>query len=365
LFYDKIDYTIIQKSWESIQGLLDLPYIIHIVGTNGKGSTGRYLSSLLFQADKEVVHYSSPHIEKFNERIWINGKDSSDEELNEAHQFLQNNLKQEYLTKLTYFEYTTLLVFVISDKKEYLVLEAGLGGEFDATNVVKNDLSVFTPIGYDHQSFLGDSLEQIATTKMRSCDNSFILAEQKYPEVLEVAQDILKNKKEIPLKNLRIECDISSLPEYLTKNFSVALNVMNFLKIELKDYVLPKLKGRFQYYKCNIVLDVGHNGLAAQSIADELNKLQKKFILIYNCYEDKDYENILSILKPYVKEIQIIPCSNQRMISQSILEKSISTLKLEKKEFDISKVKANENENYLVFGSFSVVEEFLKEYNKR
>jgi dihydrofolate synthase / folylpolyglutamate synthase len=362
LYYDKIDYTIIEKSWKAIQGFIKLPYIIHIVGTNGKGTTGRYLASLLNQAKKSVLHYSSPHIIKFNERIWIDGEDAKDQELDEAHQFLQNNLLKEYLTKLTYFEYTTLLALVLSSKKEYLVLEAGLGGEFDATNVVKNDLSVFTPIGYDHQSFLGDTLQEIATTKMKSCDRRFILSPQKYEEVYEIKNKILFDKEEITLEQIESNIEINHLPEFLQNNFLVALNIIKFLEIELNTYQLPELKGRFEYYKRNIILDVGHNLLAAQSIAREFNKLQQKFTLIYNCYVDKDYTNILKLLQPYIEQIQIIPCFDKRIISKEILEDSIKSLEIPLGRFNIEGIK--ENKTYLVFGSFSVVEQFLKGYKE-
>ena len=132
------------QSWNILKHHITLPYVIHIVGTNGKGSTGRYLAHILYEKKYKVLHYSSPHILEFNERIRINGKDSTNEQLESAHIKLQKILPINILNKLTYFEYTTLLAFVLSDSLDYLVLEAGLGGEFDATNVVKNNLSLFT-----------------------------------------------------------------------------------------------------------------------------------------------------------------------------------------------------------------------------
>ncbi len=168
MYYEKIDFSIIKKSYDIISKYIELPYIIHIVGTNGKGSTGRFLAHYLWKKSFKTLHYSSPHILKFNERIWINGKDSLDFELNFASKKLQKYLPLNLLEKLTYFEYTTLLAFVLADNLDYLVLEAGLGGEFDATNVAKNNLSLITTIDLDHQSFLGNTIEEIAKTKMRS-----------------------------------------------------------------------------------------------------------------------------------------------------------------------------------------------------
>ena len=200
---------------------------------------------MLNQAGKSVLHYSSPHIIEFNERIWINGENSSNEKLESAHQELIKILDKEYLQKLTYFEYTTLLALYLSDNLEYLVLEAGLGGEFDATNVVTNDLSVFTPIGYDHQNFLGDTLKEIATTKMKSCDKKYIVSKQKYSEVYKIADSVLKDKEQIELKDLVLDAQIKQLPLYLQENFNTVLNILSYLEIEITSYKIPKLFGRF------------------------------------------------------------------------------------------------------------------------
>ena len=204
LYYDKIDFTVVKSSWDKLSQKIKLPFVIHIVGTNGKGSTGRFLAHYLHKKDYKVLHYSSPHIMKFNERIWINGSDVSDENLELAHQFLQDLFEIELLEKLTYFEYTTLLAFYLSKDFDYLVLEAGLGGEFDATNVVENNLSLITTIGLDHQSFLGNTVEEIAATKMRSCDNKMLIGYQVFPEVVktafEVKEQILKERN----KNIEI-----------------------------------------------------------------------------------------------------------------------------------------------------------------
>jgi dihydrofolate synthase/folylpolyglutamate synthase len=142
--------------------------------------------------------------------------------------------------------------------------------------------------------------------------------------------------------------------------------VINFLKIGSFEYTLPKLKGRFEYYKKNIIVDVGHNSLAATVIAKELEKSSQKFILVYNSYEDKDYPTILKILKPYLQEVQIISLEDKRVVSQELLEKTLEKLNITYKQFEIMNI--NEQNNYLVFGSFLVVEEFLKgmkRYEKR
>jgi len=362
LYYDKIDYNIINKSWSLLSHHVTLPYVIHIVGTNGKGSTGRYLSSLLLQLKQKVLHYSSPHILKFNERIWIEGEDSTDEILENAHLKLQSILSSNLLEKLTYFEYLTLLALYLSSDKDYLVLEAGLGGEFDATNVVENDLTIITTLGLDHQSFLGNTIELITATKMRSCNKKFILANQVFNEVEIVKNEVLKDKIEIKKQNFILNEEDCNLPVYLQDNLKVVLSVLDYLEFPKFKYTLPLLFGRYQKLDSNIIIDVGHNPLAAQVIAKELEKENKKYILIYNSFEDKDFAKVLDILHPYIKEIQIIDCDDKRIVNKSILEKTISSLSLNINRFDI--INFRKENYYFVFGSFIVVENFLKEYSQ-
>ena len=332
------------------------------MGTNGKGSTGRYLASLLDQLNQKVLHYSSPHILKFNERIWIEGKDSSDMLLNDAHEMLQKILSDDLLKKLTYFEYTTLLALYLSSDKDYLVLEAGLGGEYDATNVVKNDLSIITTIGLDHQNFLGNTIDLIAATKMRSCDNSFILSTQVSEEVTVVKNEILNNKNEIFKKDFILSKESNLLPLYLQDNLQVVLSVLKYLGFPEFDYNLPQLFGRYQKLSDNIIIDVGHNPLAAHAILRELKKEKRKFILIYNSFEDKDYKSVLEILAPYIKEVQIIHCDDSRIVKNDILKKCIDDLSIPVSNFDIINLK--QKDYYFVFGSFLVIEIFLRGYVK-
>ena len=105
IFYKKIDYKYINRSFEIVKSHIHLPKkIIHIVGTNGKGSTGRFLAHYLCKSGYDTLHYSSPHILKFNERIWINGNNSKDKKLNQAHKRLQKILPNKLIRRLSYFE---------------------------------------------------------------------------------------------------------------------------------------------------------------------------------------------------------------------------------------------------------------------
>ena len=363
LYYDKIDFTIVRSSWDKLSTKIKLPFVIHIVGTNGKGSTGRFLAHYLHKKDFKVLHYSSPHILKFNERIWINGSDVSDENLELAHKFLQELFEIELLEKLTYFEYTTLLAFYLSKDFDYLVLEAGLGGEFDATNVVENNISLITTIGLDHMSFLGNTVEEIASTKMRSVDNKMIIGYQVFPEVLETAYKVKEQIKQQRNKDIKI-IEVKEFDKYelntkfatfLKRNLHLVIACLNELKIplDLKLFDDTPLFGRCQKVLKNVTVDVGHNPLAALVLANEFKN--KKVNLIYNSYKDKDYKTVLKILKPIIKTITIIELEDKRIVEKEELEKLIKQLELANNKT----IKIEENEEYLVFGSFLVVEKFL------
>ncbi|MBP7769704.1 MAG: bifunctional folylpolyglutamate synthase/dihydrofolate synthase [Aliarcobacter sp.] len=363
MYYDKIDFTIVKSSWESLSSKINPPFVIHIVGTNGKGSTGRFLAYYLHKKDYKVLHYSSPHIMKFNERIWLNGNDISDENLNLAHNFLQDLLEIELLSKLTYFEYTTLLALYLSKDCDYLVLEAGLGGEFDATNVLPNNLSLITSIGLDHQSFLGNTIAEIAATKMRSVDNKMIISEQINKEVIKTAYEVKEQiKKErnkeieiIEVKNLDKYILNDKFASYLKQNLHLVIACLKELKIQidLKLFDDTPLFGRCQKILPNVTIDVGHNPLAANVIVKEFEN--KKIILIYNSYKDKDFKEVLSILKPIIKKIVILPLEDKRIVEKIHLLNIIKQLNIENQE----SLKIEENEEYLVFGSFLVIEKFL------
>jgi dihydrofolate synthase/folylpolyglutamate synthase len=370
LFYDKIDYARMPKIYERIKEQLPSPQIIHLIGTNGKGTTGRFLASALNSLALSVGHYTSPHILKFNERIWLNGDDVSDTALELAHTKLQNILHFKESQALSYFEYTTLLCIIIFKECDYVVMEAGLGGEHDATAVFEKTLTLVTPIAIDHEAFLGDTIRDIATTKLNAITKEAILAKQSFLEVYEVAED-LTNMKNILMHRVDDVVDTQdivmiqtiskelALPPYLQDNLKLAIAGLKSLGLEYKkeDFLDSRLFGRVSKFRENIIVDVGHNTLAATSI---LNALEgKKYVLIYNSYKDKDYKQILAILKPMIKRVEIICIESQRALLVDKLQTTLNELRIQ-----WSMYKGVEpEEEYLVFGSFSVVEAFLKEFH--
>lgn len=367
LYYDKIDYTRMPRVYATLKDKLRLPKIIHLIGTNGKGTTGRFFATALFSLGKKVGHYTSPHILSFNERIWLNGAEIKDEPLNKAHLELLKLLSQEDADSLSYFEYTTLLAMYIYQDLEYVVLEAGLGGQRDATAVFTKHLTLVTPIDIDHEAFLGSDVKSIATTKLNAIENVAIIANQKYDEVRIVCEKLTLKKDIVvlqidalltPKDRLKIEVisKVNSLAPYLQNNLSLAVAALNYLNLsyEVQDFKDSRLFGRLTQYKSNILLDVGHNVLAARSIYESLK--DSKYTLVYNSYKDKNYKEILEILKPIINEIEIIVIKDERIEKLEVLESVIKNIGFDFKLF--SKIDAHKN--YLVFGSFSVVEAFLK-----
>jgi len=367
LYYKEIDHKRVHHAYSLLKPHITQPRTVHVVGTNGKGSTGRMLAHLAYRSGMNVGHYTSPHILKFNERIWLNGEDVSDDVLEHAHQKLFAVLGQEVSDKLSYFEYTTLLAFVVFENCELMVLEAGLGGEFDATNVCDKELSIITPIGIDHQAFLGESIEEIAATKIRSIQKKVLLAPQVYDEVFEVAKEIVAKKN---AELFRTQDLVSSMKndleqirkqkgwgKYLIENAAVALKALELLSIpyDVNDLNSLELFGRFYPLTENIHIDVGHNPLAASAIEKALDE---KIVLIYNSLDDKDYEKVLAILKPKVKRVEIIKIDSQRATTLDEIESALKKVDLKYSYFQ-NQIEADEK--YLVFGSFYVVEEFLKQ----
>jgi dihydrofolate synthase/folylpolyglutamate synthase len=361
LIYKDIDIKRMPKIWQEIKVYFKLPKIVHIIGTNGKGSTGRFLAWYLYKLGKRVGHYSSPHILRFNERIWLNGEDIDEESLDKAHLKLQNILTDKQSKMLSYFEYTTLLAMVCFRECEFVILEAGLGGEYDATAVFENDLTLVTTIGLDHQAYLGESIKEIATTKLAAVQKALILGHQNYKEVEQIAKKMAKERGINFIKYEEFEeskkvAKLLNLPEVFSHNISLAMSGVKYLGIRVDFKFLSDIKlfGRAQKIAPNITIDVGHNPLAAKALLDHF--MGKKVDLVYNSLDDKDFQQVLEILKPIINKLHIIPLNTQRELPKQRLIEVLEDQGIEYEEFKGVDAK----KEYLVFGSFYVVEKFLK-----
>ncbi|PHQ65236.1 MAG: bifunctional folylpolyglutamate synthase/dihydrofolate synthase [Sulfurimonas sp.] len=359
------------RIYDSIKSHLPKPKLIHLVGTNGKGTTGRFLATALHSLGFNTGHYTSPHIIEFNERIWINGSDVVNETLELAHRELQTILSQDDSNTLSYFEYTTLLSLLVYKECDYVVMEAGLGGEYDATAVFEKILTLVTPISYDHEAFLGTTIESIATTKLNAIQKFAILGTQKEMQVYDIA-DAMAEKNSLNIQRVSHFLDTEDeekiaqiaknlkLESYLVQNLSLSISALKFLKIEYSDndFRDGRLFGRMTSISDNVIVDVGHNPLAAEAIKESLSP--KKYTLVYNSYQDKEYKKILEILKPIVNKVEIIPINDKRAESEERLKRTLNDLEIEYSTFK----SITPNIKYLVFGSFSVVEAFMKRQNK-
>jgi dihydrofolate synthase/folylpolyglutamate synthase len=208
---------------------------------------------------------------------------------------------------------------------------------------------------------------------MNSVQGRFVLALQTEDEVYGVAKKIAQNKnaefykvkdfKEIyasEYKSLKMLTEQMGWSEYLFENALTALYALKKLKLyyELEAMKRVELFGRFHQLLPNVIVDVGHNLLAAKAIVKAVAKKERKngLVLVYNALNDKDYVSILKTFQPYVKRVEIIAINTPRAVEIEMLEKTLNHLKIAYSEF----TEIDEQEEYLVFGSFYVVEAFLK-----
>lgn len=363
LYYKKFDPIRIQKAYASIEHSIPKPRIVHLIGTNGKGSTGRYLAEMLLQCGCKVGHYTSPHICSFNERIWMDGKLADDKTLDAAFDALISVLDTQWQESLSYFEFTTLVAMMAFRDCDIVVLEAGLGGEHDGTSVFDNELTLLTPIGLDHAEFLGTTIQEVALTKIRGIQKAVITAKQE-PEVMEVLQKealrtalfwdtVELNEDDTKLVELFSQRETAA---YLLRNFSHALAALRYLgfKQNINTTELHTLFGRLTPIGENLIIDVGHNLLAAKEILAYYGN--SKVNLVYNTFTDKDYENILDLLKPIINKLFIIPVDDKRALKTETLQTTLEKLEISYETFS----QVDTEKKTLVFGSFTVVEAFLK-----
>lgn len=338
------------------------PKIIQIIGTNGKGSTGRFIANFLLQKGFSVGHFTSPHIAFVGERFFKNNSLATTQDLDKSLTNMRKILSEQTIQDLTYFEFLTLLCVDFFKSCDYLVLEAGLGGEFDATSCFTPILQVFTNISIDHQEILGQTIEQIATTKLKAIKSTSVLMPQE-KIVQDIAKLIAKEKNQklfIAELNGTDELLLKDEPSFLAKNRKLAFTALKHLGFtpSFKDMLSAPPFGRLTKIKKNIYVDVGHNLQSAKEMAKFFQG--KKVILIYNSYKDKDYFAILKELKKITKKCFILPVENERMADENLLKNALNSAQISLCE-DFS---LKDDETYLVFGSFLCVNEFLKTWNK-
>ncbi|ASM36633.1 Mur ligase family protein [Campylobacter sputorum] len=372
LYYKEIDHSFMPNVFNAIKDKFINKQIIHVVGTNGKGSTGRFLAQLLRLANKSVGHYTSPHIFSFNERFYINDSIVSDEDLQNAHERLWDILSDEIKEKISYFEYATLLTLPLFEKCDFVILEAGMGAEYDATNVFDKQLCLFTPIGLDHVGMLGNNLEEISRTKLISMAKNAILNDEMNDISVKIAKDIAlqKNSNLFFARDLLNENDFNNIKKYIDKfnlanfqysNLALAFSATKFLKIDVSLSNLKNLdlQGRMQRVAENIIVDVGHNELCAKKVLENISS--NDIVLVYNSFLDKDIKGVLKLFKGRVKRVEILDYPSDRELGGEKIIQCLDELDIKWNKFNGVK----NDEKYLVFGSFLLVEHFLRNYFER
>lgn len=369
--------------------------IIHITGTNGKGSTSTIVETGLLEAGYRVGKYTSPHILKFNERIRANGKDVSDEDIVRIYEKLKKAV-EELGIKPTFFEITTAMMFLYFEEKkvDYAVLEVGMGGRFDATNVADGDISIITNVSLDHMEYLGKTIYDISLEKAGIIKNKSVVIvgdknleflralNTKNKDMINVLEKYPDVKYNLDFKNFITEIIIgenvyklSLFGDYQVKNFLCAYEALKLLG--LKEDIIKKAvqnvkwQCRFEIFSKNplTILEGAHN-------IDGINNLKK--ILIHE-YKKEDVVMIVSILKDKkVKEMLEVCESMSENIFLTSLEDNHRGLSGDKlfeytdKDKTIFKIENDIKKAYekaiklnkkiiLVCGSFYTCERFKKE----
>lgn len=310
----------------------------HVAGSNGKGSTASFIASILMEAGFRVGLYTSPHFRVYNERIRVNGKMIDDEYV---VAFIAN--LEEFIKKNspTFFEITTALAFkYFADQQvDFAVIETGLGGRLDATNVIKPIASVITSISLEHTQYLGNTIEKIAIEKggiIKS--NSVVLTGRVPAEAQRVFAEISQQKecKYIPIKKyliienerVTVRCNKRMFSVYSTPlrghhqllNAALAIKTIDYC-LNLKNGIIylngvrnvlsnTGIEGRYEIVNDSpkIIFDSAHNVESVLSFVKEYSNEYKSYaerILIFGALKDKSIEEMLSALNPYFTKIYV------------------------------------------------------------
>lgn len=358
---------------------------IHIAGTNGKGSISNMLSSVLQERGYKVGLYTSPHLFDFRERIKINGKEIDEESV---IQFVQNNLKQIDEIKPSFFEITVAMAFDYfrNEKVDYAVIETGLGGRLDSTNVILPVLSIISNIAYDHMDMLGDTLEKIAFEKagIIKINIPVVIGEsnQEYNHVFINKANNCHSKIVFADKNLNLnpekyQCDLKG--NYQLKNIKTVLQsieVLNEINVEINEQsIINGLKnvrantgfyGRWEIIqnKPLIIADTAHNEHGVNEVIKQIKSISyHQLHIVLGMLKDKDRSKILKLFPTDAKYYFCSP-NLPRAISSKELKEEAKHYHLIGESYDsvkeaLAKAKENAGENDLIYigGSTFVVAE--------
>lgn len=363
---------------------------IHLAGTNGKGSTAAMLSKMLQLQGYKTGLFTSPFIEVFNERIQINGQNIPDEDLAVCATMMRS-LMEENEAYVSEFAFITAVAFMYFARCgcDYVVLETGMGGRLDATNIVKNTvLSVLTSISLDHMQFLGDTIEEIAQEKCGIIKRGMPVVS--YPNA--AVKDII----EASAKENGSELIFASDPEltengfiykkkvyqlglkgaYQPKNAAVAVEAAKMLNkygvVISEENIKKALETaswmvRYEFIRENLVIDGGHNIDGVRELRKSLENEGKKIYLVMAMMEDKSFDECIAEIsrcaaRVYCTQIDMPRCAKASEIAAvvksaevRIIENPIDAVKLALSE-------AGENTLVCVCGSLYLAGEIRREF---
>lgn len=339
--------------------------VIHVAGTNGKGSTCSFITSILKESGYKVGLYTSPFLETFTERIKINGENIPEEDVARIVTLIKEKIEQGDIYP-TEFEIVTAMAFYYYCEQDvdFVALEVGLGGRYDATNIIKtSDVSVITSISLDHVGILGDTVEKIAYEKGGIIkENGTAIVYDQSDEAKDVIKDICKEKNakyiEVKFDDINIkqsdiysqvydcsimgkkyeDLEIKLIGDHQVNNSILALSAIDFLKETKglniteedirKGLINTKWPGRIEKImeKPIFIIDGAHNEDGARSLAKAIDKNfnGKKATLLIGMLEDKDIDGVLEILMPYFNKVITTTPDNPRAIDSEKLKDKIS-----------------------------------------
>jgi dihydrofolate synthase/folylpolyglutamate synthase len=375
---------------------------VHVAGTNGKGSVSHMLASVLQEANYKVGLYTSPHLQSFTERIRISGVEVSKDWI---AQFVSQHQAIIEEIKPSFFEITVAISFAYfaEERVDIAVVETGLGGRLDSTNVITPELSIITNIGLDHMDMLGDTLEKIAAEKAgiikeevpviisetqketegvffkkaHSVQAPIIFADRIYSEVKSNGQSMLINKSNMSM--LPLDLDVKGA--YQIRNARAVILAVDLLNQNgfsiSKEKMLTglsrvkkntNLRARFEIIRHEplIIFDVAHNKEGVSLSLEELQKQNFKDLhIIYGCVNDKDVSSVLPLF-PANANFYWTQADVPRALDISELESKAAEIGIKGKAFETPKLalqfaksQCQKEDCILVIGSFFILETLL------
>lgn len=375
MFYDKIELGLgnMSRACNALDNPEKKLNIIHIAGTNGKGSVGELISTnLIFQGFK-VGHFSSPSILDYYDLWQINGKNIARTDYDRLYKRAYNACNEA-----TQFELETLIAFLWFSEEccDYVVLETGMGGRLDATNAAdKKLLCVITPIAIDHTEFLGSTIYEIACEKAGIIKDNKAVSAIQPAEAMKVLGDIkyadkpyniryYDDKTLFDYKSYR-NIEIPLLGKYQTDNAALAIEALEAIdRFDIEGFKNAIWHCRFERIN-NFILDGAHNPHGIKALEENIGIYlkNKKITFITGIFADKDYKAVAYIGK-YAYKIYTVESSNPRALSSekwagelSVYCRNVYAIGSVKKAVELSK----NDETVLVFGSLSLMAEAYKE----